>query len=291
MHGYRRQEVNMFKPANASSAREYFDMLPVERRSPAMFLDTFIRKAVPGLKPNFLYNMPGYGSFKYTNHKKEIIDWPTIAIASQEQYFSIYLCALEDGQYLAEKYKKQLGKVSVGKSCIRFKRIDDLNLGGLKRVLKRAAKSPGLISAGSMKNEKGKGVKMNPVVHFEMPAEDRKRMANFYAKAFGWKAQLLGPDMGDYVVVSTTESDAKTGRPKMPGAINGGFFPKKPDWPAQHPSVVIAVDDMQEHIKKVRQAGGKVLGEPMDIPGIGTYVSFIDTEGNRVSMLQASMEG
>ena len=56
---------------------------------------------------------------------------------------------------------------------------------------------------------------------------------------------------------------------KKPGAINGGFFPKKPDWPAQYPSVVIAVDDIKEAMKKVADAGGKVLGEPMEIPGIG----------------------
>ena len=40
--------------------------------------------------------------------------------------------------------------------------------------------------------------------------------------------------------------------------------------------------------KKVMDAGGKVLGEPMEIPGVGLYVSFFDTEGNRVSMLQPS---
>ena len=39
-------------------------------------------------------------------------------------------------------------------------------------------------------------------------------------------------------------------------------------------------------MKKVAEAGGKVLGEPMEIPGVGQYVSFFDTEGNRVSMLQ-----
>ena len=125
---------------------------------------------------------------------------------------------------------------------------------------------------------------MNPVVHFEMPAEDRKRMAQFYTKAFGWQTELLGPDMGDYVVVTTTESDDNG--PKTPGAINGGFFPKKEDWPAQYPSVVIAVDDIEMAMVKVSDAGGKVLGEPMEIPGIGQYVSFSDTEGNRVSMLQ-----
>jgi len=125
---------------------------------------------------------------------------------------------------------------------------------------------------------------MEPVVHFEMPFENRKRMAEFYSKVFGWKTEMLGPDMGDYVVVATTESDDNG--PKKPGAINGGFFPKKPDWPAQHPSVVIAVNGIKESVQKVTEAGGKVLGEPMEIPGIGLYVSFYDTEGNRVNMLQ-----
>ncbi len=125
---------------------------------------------------------------------------------------------------------------------------------------------------------------MNPVVHFEMPYDDRERMAKFYGSTFGWQTQMLGEEMGDYVLATTTETDEKG--PKKPGAINGGFFPRKPDWPAQHPSVVIAVDDMKESVKKVTDAGGKVLGEPMEIPGVGQYVSFTDTEGNRVSMLQ-----
>jgi len=126
--------------------------------------------------------------------------------------------------------------------------------------------------------------KMNPVVHFEMPFEDRKRMAEFYSKAFGWKAEMLGEDMGHYVVVTTANADVKPDAPR--GAIGGGFFPKKPDWPAQHPSVVIAVEDIKQTMREVTQDGGKVLGEPMDIPGVGLYVSFFDTEGNRVSMLE-----
>jgi predicted enzyme related to lactoylglutathione lyase len=128
------------------------------------------------------------------------------------------------------------------------------------------------------------GKKMNPVVHFEMPASDRKRMASFYEKTFGWQTRMMGPEMGDYVVVTTTESDDNG--PKQPGAINGGFFVKKEDFPAQNPSVVIAVDDIKASIKDVTKAGGKVLGDPMEIPGVGQYVSFMDTEGNRVAMLQ-----
>jgi predicted enzyme related to lactoylglutathione lyase len=127
---------------------------------------------------------------------------------------------------------------------------------------------------------------MNPVVHFEMPAEDSQRMADFYARVFGWQTQMLGPEMGNYVVVSTTDTGAD-GRPTTPGAINGGFYKKTAENPV--PSVVIAVDDIKAHAGKVAAAGGKVMGEPAEIPGVGWYVSFIDTEGNRVSLLQPSM--
>ena len=127
--------------------------------------------------------------------------------------------------------------------------------------------------------------KMNPVVHFEMPYDDPERLEKFYTQAFGWQMQMLGKEMGDYVIAATTETD-KNRMVKTPGAINGGFFPRKPDWPAQYPSVVIAVDDIRKAMEKVSDAGGTVLGEPMEIPGIGHYVSFTDTEGNRASMLQ-----
>ncbi len=126
---------------------------------------------------------------------------------------------------------------------------------------------------------------MNPVVHFEMPYRDRERAARFYAAAFGWQTQMLGEEMGHYVVVTTALSDAKPGAPA--GAINGGLYPYKPDWPAQHPSVVVGVEDITAAMARVAAAGGQVLGEPMKIPGVGEYVAFVDTEGNRHSMLQA----
>jgi uncharacterized protein len=130
--------------------------------------------------------------------------------------------------------------------------------------------------------------KMDPVVHFEMPYEDAKRVSSFYSKAFGWQMSPQGEKFGDYILATTTEVDPKTVRPKNPGAVNGGLFPKKTDWPTQYPPVVIAVDDIKAAMKKVAAAGGKVLGEPVEIPGTGMYVSFTDTEGNRASMLQPS---
>ena len=131
--------------------------------------------------------------------------------------------------------------------------------------------------------------KIDPVVHFEMPAEDRIRMANFYTEVFGWQAQLLGEDMGNYVTVATSETD-ENGRPKNPGAINGGFYPKTDNSPA-YPSIVIAVENIHEAMKNISNAGGKILGEPVEIPGVGSFISFIDTESNRVSILQPIMNG
>jgi uncharacterized protein len=125
---------------------------------------------------------------------------------------------------------------------------------------------------------------VDPVVHFELPAEDRERMAAFYSAVFGWQTELLGPEMGSYTVVTTTESDGS--RPTTPGAINGGFFLKTSD-PASHaPSVVIAVEDVNAALKAVEQAGGTIAGPPREIPGVGLYGSFRDSEGNRMSVLQ-----
>jgi predicted enzyme related to lactoylglutathione lyase len=131
--------------------------------------------------------------------------------------------------------------------------------------------------------------KMSPVVHFEMPFVDRNRVAEFYRNAFGWHMQMLGPEMGNYVLAGTTELDEQTQFPKEPGRINGGFFERTPD--NQYPSIVISVDDIRESMRRVEAAGGRIVGaqkpgEPDDIPGIGLYVSFVDSEGNRAGMLQ-----
>ena len=125
---------------------------------------------------------------------------------------------------------------------------------------------------------------MNPVVHFELPYKDGKRAARFYETVFGWKMHELGTESGNYILATTAETDAKPGFPA--GSINGGLYPVKPDWPAQYPSVVIGVEDIEEAIMNINSSGGQVLGEPIEIPDFGIYVSFLDTEGNRNSVIQ-----
>ncbi len=126
---------------------------------------------------------------------------------------------------------------------------------------------------------------INPIVHFEMPATDRERMAEFYANSFGWRSELLGPEMNEYVLVTTSEVDEQM-MPKNRGEINGGFYKKTDDLPIQGTTVVIQVDDIRESIQKVTAAGGKILGEPDMIPDVGMFVYFEDIEGNIAGMLE-----
>lgn len=135
---------------------------------------------------------------------------------------------------------------------------------------------------------------MNPVVHFEMPYSDGKRLADFYSSVFGWQMQAFGDEMGNYELTSTTETDQQTMHPTTPGTINGGFFPKEHD--SDVARVVIAVDDVKAAMKSVEGAGGKILdldtpGEPIEIPGVGLYAVILDTEGNSVGLLQPTMPG
>jgi predicted enzyme related to lactoylglutathione lyase len=120
-------------------------------------------------------------------------------------------------------------------------------------------------------------------------------MVTFYETVFGWETEKTGPEMGNYVVAHTAETDDK-GMVQTPGAINGGFYKKTDNPLSQAPSVVVSVDDINEAMKAVVAAGGKILGgmdqnenhtdEPQMIPGGGLWISAMDTENNRFSILQ-----
>jgi len=142
----------MFKKTKAKTVASYLAAVPADRKADLKALHVLIRKAAPGLKPWFAYNMPGYGAFPYTNYKGEKGKWPVISLASQKQYVSIYVCAVRGRKYLAEMYARKLGKVNVGRSCIRFRKLADVNISVLKEVIREAAKRPGLVlSSGNGK--------------------------------------------------------------------------------------------------------------------------------------------
>ncbi len=145
--GYSKGCMNMFKSTKAQTVAEYLAAVPEERQELVQALHALIQQTVPDLKPYFAYNMIGYGAFPYITPKKEPSTWPIIALANQKQYVSVYVCAVDHKTYLAKKYAKELGKVSVGKSCIRIKKWQDVHLPTLRKVLLFAAKHPGLQAA------------------------------------------------------------------------------------------------------------------------------------------------
>ncbi len=127
-------------------------------------------------------------------------------------------------------------------------------------------------------------MKSYPVVHFEMPAKNNQRVQKFYENVFGWKIKDTGPDMGNFLLAYTTSTDEATRMPLKAGAINGGFYRENDK--DRGVKITILVDDIRKIMKNVEAAGGKILTEPFDLPGVGIFADFIDSEGNRVSLYE-----
>ncbi len=124
----------------ATSPEDYIAKLPEPRSGEIAAIHAFIRKAVPKLEPFILSGMIGYGPFHYKYASGREGDWCKVGVASNKNYISIYLCAGDAKGYLAEQNKDRIGKASVGKSCIRFKKWADLDHKVMKELLKRAEK-------------------------------------------------------------------------------------------------------------------------------------------------------
>ena len=122
---------------------------------------------------------------------------------------------------------------------------------------------------------------MNKVVHFEIPYDDQPRAQKFYEDVFGWQIAKF-PEM-DYHLITTTPSDENM-KPKEPGSINGGLLPKDPT--GGHPVIVIDVPSLDDHIKKVESAGGKVVMPKLQVGNFGLYARVSDTEGNVIGIWQ-----
>ncbi len=74
----------------------------------------------------------GFGDIKFTKSDKKEIEWFMIGISRQKNYYSIYVNAVEDNQYLLKSYSDKLGKTKIGSSSISFSKLENVNLNGLK---------------------------------------------------------------------------------------------------------------------------------------------------------------
>jgi hypothetical protein len=123
-----------------STPKEYLAALKEPRRSEVVKLEKLIRKALPKLKPFIHAGMLAFGPCRYKTKAGKEGDWFKIGVASNASYISLYACAADKRGYVAERYKQKLPKAKIGKSCVRFKSIDDLDPKALTALIKETEK-------------------------------------------------------------------------------------------------------------------------------------------------------
>jgi hypothetical protein len=123
---------------NVSTPEQYLAALKEPRKGDLTRLDRLIRRAAPKLKPAIGMGMLGYGAYHYKYATGREGDSFRIMLASNASYISMYVSVLRDGAWLAESYKKKLPKAKIGKSCVRFKRLDDLDEAAIVELVSEA---------------------------------------------------------------------------------------------------------------------------------------------------------
>jgi predicted enzyme related to lactoylglutathione lyase len=123
---------------------------------------------------------------------------------------------------------------------------------------------------------------MRRVVHFEIPADDEARAGEFYRDVFDWQVVAV-PEM-DYTTLTTTPIDEQTRIPTEPGGINGGLMKRTGDTPA--PVITVEVDAIDDALKRVEASGGSTVTGRTEIPNVGAFAYFKDSEGNVLGLFE-----
>jgi hypothetical protein len=134
---------------------QYIAAAPEEKQPTLKALDVLIKRAAPSFKPFVVGTlMLGYGKYHYRYESGTEGDSCRIGLSANKGGFSLYISAADSKGWLPEQSKSTLGpKVSVGKSCIRFKNLEDLDLPSLESLIKKShgMKAPGETSEPAKK--------------------------------------------------------------------------------------------------------------------------------------------
>ena len=124
---------------DVTTPAEYIAAVDDERRPDIAALDQLIRTHAPDLEPVIMGGMLGYGPFHYRYASGREGDACKLSIASNKQYISLYVMATVGDGYLAETYRDRLPKANIGRSCVRFRRLEDLDRAVLTQLLREGA--------------------------------------------------------------------------------------------------------------------------------------------------------
>lgn len=123
----------------AATHDEYIAKVDDERRGDIQRLHDLIREEAPELEPTMEFQMLGYGSHHYRYASGREGRWFRVGVASNARYISLYCCAATADGYVAEQFKARLPKASIGKACVRFKRLADLDEPALRELIRATA--------------------------------------------------------------------------------------------------------------------------------------------------------
>ena len=126
---------------------------------------------------------------------------------------------------------------------------------------------------------------MDKVVHFEIPTDDVARASQFYRSIFGWDLQDMSGQGMDYTIVMTVPVDDQQ-MPTERGAINGGMMKRSDDTPS--PVITIEVASIDDAMKRIEGGGGRVVHPRQEIPGMGAFAYFKDSEGNTMGLWESA---
>ena len=126
--------------SSAATVDEYLEELPPDRRAVVSEVRTMIRRHLPeGYAETMSFGMIGYGIplERYPNtYNRQPLSY--VALAAQKHGYSLYLMGAyqgEDEARVREAFAKAGKKLDMGKSCIRFKKLDDLPLDALGEII------------------------------------------------------------------------------------------------------------------------------------------------------------
>jgi uncharacterized protein len=111
-----------------------------------------------------------------------------------------------------------------------------------------------------------------PVTHFEIASPDLERASAFYHELFDW--EIGEEEIDGYRLVRTAE-----------GSIGGGLM-RSPEGVFPYVTVYVGVDDLRVMLRRAEELGGKMIVEPMPIPGVGRFAMFQDPEGVMIGIFE-----
>jgi len=125
---------------------EYISALDEPRRTEVRRMRELIRREAPGLAVGTDGRMIGYGPFRYRYRYRYRYasgregDTFAIGLASNARYISLYVLAADADGFVAERYRERLPKADIGRSCVRFTRVDDLDPEALAELIREGAR-------------------------------------------------------------------------------------------------------------------------------------------------------